>query len=81
MCAELGYPLVLGRIKNKVNIKKSIEALVYACLDIPLVGIDKRSHEWESIAIYDPKINLNLLKSLVQYFIAKQKIDISTAIF
>lgn len=81
LCAELGYPLVLGRIKDTERNKKSLEPLVADFLPIPMIGKTTSSHEWETIAVYDTHVSADRLTRLVCDFKKEKKIILTTEVF
>lgn len=68
ICSEQGYPFAIGRIKNSERVKKDITSLVTCFLDMPLIGKNTRSHDWEILAIYKTNYNQLHIENFIDSF-------------
>lgn len=81
VCCELGYPFAIGRVKNSERVKENLSALVSCFLDIPLIGKNTRSHDWETLAIYKTSHNQESVNSLFNVVKKNNCIRITGEIF
>lgn len=81
IAALADYPCAIGRVRNNQQTKKTLAPLVHTFLDIPLIGNTTRSHDWETLAIYNTGGDKDLVESLVTHFKKTGYIQIEGEIF
>ncbi len=81
LCAKSGVPLAIGRVKNSARIKKNLEPLVSCFLEMPLVGANTHSHEWETLAIYKTSDQPDWVNQLIANFQKNGCIQIEGEVF
>lgn len=81
ICSLAAYPCAIGRVKNDEPTKKTLAPLVHTFLDIPLIGNTTRSHDWETLAIYNTGGDKDYVESLVTHFKKTGYIQIEGEIF
>lgn len=81
LCATLGYPLAISRIKNKPRTKQKLEELATVFFDYPLIGTSTRSHDWETIAVYVLNGEENLIVDLKQECHENKFLKIASEVF
>jgi hypothetical protein len=81
ICKESKYPFAVGRIINIDKFKETLDDIVVDFLNISLIGKTTRSHDWETLAIYNTGCEYSFLKPSLDYFKETGSLKIAGEVF